>query len=313
MNEIALALGGGGVKGLAHIGVIRTLEKEGFQIKAISGTSAGGIVGCLYAAGYSPDEIENSFSMIEPSSKTLARDPGDEPSLLGLHGLAQALIKLLPSKTFSDLSIPFACTAVDIQSGQEITLNRGSVAEAIMGSVAVPGIFPPKILGPFTLIDGGVLDPVPVAVARWLAPGTPIVAVCLTPPASIIPPTHITNIPANATLPITRPLIEKFARLRVAQAFQIFTRSIDIGTTKMADLRLEVDRPEVIIRPDVSDFGLLDHVKPEEIIQIGEQATKESLQEIGELFSWHRKVERKLLTRRFLPPGVLLPSSESQT
>ncbi len=180
MTDIALALGGGGVKGIAHIGVIKQLEKEGFKIRAIAGTSAGGIVGAVYAAGVSLDLIVSELGMVN-QKEFFARQPDDPPSLLGLTGLVNFLNTYLEGKCFSDLSMPLALTAVDIRSKQEIILNKGSVVQAVLATVAIPGVFPPVMINDLELVDGGVLDPVPVAVARWLAPHLPVVAVCLSP------------------------------------------------------------------------------------------------------------------------------------
>ena len=114
--EITLALGGGGAKGNSHIGVIRRLEKEGYQIRSVAGTSFGGLVAILYASGLTPNEIEEIFTSTDQGS-LYVRDSNDGPSLLGLSGVRKLLDSVLGDKTFDDLKIPCAVTAVDTKTG----------------------------------------------------------------------------------------------------------------------------------------------------------------------------------------------------
>ena len=104
--EISLALGGGGARGIAHLGVLRYLDEQGYQVKALSGTSAGGMIGAVYAAGYHPDEIVERFLEVD-QSHLFGRQVGDGPSLLGVAGLMYVLDEMLGEKTFDDLQIPF--------------------------------------------------------------------------------------------------------------------------------------------------------------------------------------------------------------
>ena len=122
MKRITVALGGGGMKGFAHIGVLRQLEKEGYEVAAIAGTSVGGIIGALFACGYSTTDIEN-FSKSLKFPNIFNREPDDAPSLMGLQGLYKLLAEKLGDKTFQDIKIPFAVTAVDTKSGQELILD----------------------------------------------------------------------------------------------------------------------------------------------------------------------------------------------
>jgi NTE family protein len=305
MNEIALALGGGGVKGIAHIGVIHVLEEEGFTVRALSGTSAGGLVGSLMASGCSSQHILRILEGIN-SPHLFARSPKDGPALVGLQGLHQLMINELDDILFEDLVIPFACTSVDINTSQEVILARGSVLDAVMATIAVPGIFPPRQIGEYTLVDGGILDPVPVALARWLAPSLPVVAVCL----QSIPEkwAHLPQqnfIPAQS--PIPRPLVEQFSKMRLGQAFQIFVSSIDITSRMLAELRMQQDHPEVIIRPDVEEFALFDIVDPAELIRRGEIAARKALPEIHQALNWSNQLSR-FFRRVDEPPGKVLPT-----
>ena len=287
-NELSLALGGGGVKGFAHIGVLKRLEELGYSIKSIAGTSAGGLVGALYCAGYTPDEIGEIVSQFD--QKSFFSYHNDGPGLLSLNSLNQVLVKRLGDITFQDLKIRFACTAVDIKSGKEYIFSQSSVVDAVLSTIAVPGAFSPKILGDKEFVDGAVLDPVPVSVARWISPRTALVAVCLS-----APPGETARVPVNthsSSTPFPAPIIEQFSRLRVAQAFNIFSKSIDLSSMMLAELRLAVDNPDVIIRPDVSQFGIFDTVTPEELINKGISAVDKNAQAIQDALSWISAIKR---------------------
>jgi NTE family protein len=164
--DITLALGGGGVKGTAYTGIFRVLDREGFRIRAIAGTSAGGLWGAFYAAGYKPDEIER-IMVAQNRTLLFKRLPGDGPSMYGLAGVKMMLESALGSYTFEQLKLPLAVTAVDLQTAERIVLSRGRVIDAI-GDDRPPRIFPPKELEGRLLVDGGVLSPVPVSWRPWL-------------------------------------------------------------------------------------------------------------------------------------------------
>jgi NTE family protein len=284
--EISLALGGGGSKGFAHLGVLRCLENQGYKIRAIAGTSAGGIVATIYAAGYTPQEMLERFRQVD-QSQFYRRQPGDGPALLGVAGLNQLLKEMLGERTFEDLKIPCALTAVDLNSGKEVILKNGRVADAVLATVALPGIFPPKSWQEYYLVDGGLLDPVPVAVARTLAPDLPVVAVVLTN----LDPEPLKVMESLPFLP-DLPLLRQITRLRVAQAFNVFLHSIDISSQYLTVMRLKIERPEVVIQPELKDIGILDQVDLLEISNRGERAALAVLPELRRKTSWSSKIGR---------------------
>lgn len=287
--EITLALGGGGAKGNAHIGVLRRLEKEGYKIKSIAGTSIGGLVGILYASGCSPDEIQRIFESVDQKN-LYARDIQDGPALLGFKGVRQILEKALEEKTFADLRIPCAVTAVDLKNGTEVILSEGSLKEAVLATIALPGIFPVQYINDWELIDGGVLNPVPVSVARTLSPDLPVIAVALTEP--IDAPIRGYTIPMPSILP--KQIVERISRISLAQSLNIFLRSVDAGSRTVAYLRLQIDKPDVIIRPNVHDIDLLDEIVVKDVAEFGEQAVEEVLPDLKHAVSWTSKIKRKL-------------------
>jgi NTE family protein len=288
--NITLALGGGGIRGVAHIGVLRTLEKHGFTIKAIAGTSAGGLIGALYAAGKTPDELESVITNLD-QKKLFTRGKKDGPALLGIAGLVTLLTELLGECNFDDLKLPFACTAVDTLTGREVILHHGSVLQAVTATVAVPGVFPPVKIDGVTLIDGGVLDPVPVRLARWLAPQYALPAVVLSPTA----PRPISNPSLPLPIPGPKPLVEQIAKLRLSQALNIYMRSMEISGLATTELRLGLEKPDVIIRPDLVGIGLIDRVDPLKLIEAGERAVEDILPQLRRSAGFPATIGRQVL------------------
>jgi NTE family protein len=175
--DISLALGGGGAKGIAHIGVLERLEQHGFRVRAVAGTSAGGIIAAIYAAGFSPAQIIERFTRVDQSS-LFGRQADDWPAILGVAGLNRVLHEMLDDCTFAELKIPCALTAVNLDTEEEVVLSKGRVVDAVLATIALPGVF---------LLNSGKgvtwwiwpADPVPVLPARRLAKNLLAAAVVL--------------------------------------------------------------------------------------------------------------------------------------
>jgi NTE family protein len=287
--NITLALGGGGAKGNAHIGVIRRLEKEGYRIRSVAGTSFGGLVAILYASGYSADAIEEIFTSVD-QGHLYGRDSRDGPSLLGLSGVRKMLDSVLGEKTFDDIKIPCAVAAVDVKAGTEVVISHGLLRDAVLATVALPGIFPPLRLNEWELVDGGVLNPVPVSVARMLSPDLPVVAVILTDPLDV--PLRTYNIPVPSILP--KQITERLFRTNIAHTFDIFMRAVDLNSRAVAHYRLEAEAPDVIIRPEVHHIDLLDKVVIKDVAKLGEQAVEEALPRLKKATSWTSRMTKIL-------------------
>jgi NTE family protein len=300
-RKIALALGGGGMKGYAHLGVIRQLKKEGFEIVAIAGTSIGGIIGSLFCSGYSPDEIESFIKGINQRS-FFNQEKGEQPSILGLGGLFKLLKTKIGDRDFNSLKVPFLCTAVDMKSGCEIILDSGLIIDAIQATSAMPGIFPAKVYDDLYLVDGGIFDPVPVAVARWMAPRIPIIAVCLSPEMENWGGLPHLQIPRNT--PIPPAVFDTVFQLRLGQALRVFIDSMDIMTNMLAELRLSIDKPDFILRPPIKEYALFNDADPSKLIKLGEISVKSNLESLNKTFSTSQSVSRWLKPSRL--PGKLL-------
>ncbi len=301
MKKITLALGGGGTKGFAHIGVIRQLEKEGYEIAAVAGTSVGAIVGAMYCSGFSTIEMEG-FSKSLDFSKLINRSTSSSPSLVGIQGLFKLLREKIGDENFEDLKIPFIATAVDINSGQEILLDSGRLLPAMQASSAIPGLFPSVKFGQLDLVDGGVLDPVPVSAARWLAPDYPIVAVSLSTPIDEWQDAGRIGVPSY--VPIPEFIVHQFSQFRLSQAMKIFIDSNDITSNMIAELRLRIEKPDVLLQPKIYKYSIADQIDVDEALAYGVQAVEEAKQQIENAFSISRRVNRWM--RPSYLNGVLL-------
>jgi NTE family protein len=288
--EIVLALGGGGPKGAAHVGVLDVLTREGFEIKALAGTSIGGLVGAVYISGVSPDEIKDAFKGLE-LTKLYGREKGDEPSLLGLAGIARILTEFLGAKTFADLPVPFATTAVDLNTGEVLIFQEGPLVEAVLATIAVPGVFPARRWNERLLIDGGVLCPVPIGPARDLMPGFPLVAVVLN---QLTKPGKSFSVPETS---YANPVVGYISKLRLAQALNVFIRSTEHSGRLLTELVLQTEKPDLVIRPDLHDVGFLDNIDVSVIAERGEQAAVEILPEVRSLMKTSKRLQRWLQRR----------------
>jgi NTE family protein len=220
---------------------------------------------------------------------------GDGPALFGFGGVTAILNELLGEHSFEDARIPLAVTATDLTSSMPVVIKHGRLVEAVLATSAVPGVFPAQVLGDHLLVDGGVLNPVPVAEARALYPNAPVVAVVLSPPLGWRLETKgniATSIPQLMT---NLPLAYRLAgRLRLAQAFNLFLQSMDLTGLMLLDKQLKLEKPEVIIRPRLGQIGLVDHVNIAKVIRAGEQATEEALSEIHRVIGWRYRLSQRI-------------------
>ncbi len=168
--KLGLALSGGAARGLAHIGVIEVLEREGINIDMVAGTSMGAIIGAAYARGLSAAEIKAKALGI--SSDKLAHlidlNPLQTSGIFGIRRIKRKLREIIGDPDFSELKKPFACVATDIYSGEEVVFTSGKVLDAVLASMALPLIFKVPKMGRRYLVDGGIVDPLPVMPCKSL-------------------------------------------------------------------------------------------------------------------------------------------------
>ncbi len=272
---IGLALGGGGSRGLAHIGLLRVLQREGVPVSFIAGTSMGGLVGALFAAGLPLAEVEaevKRFSHISEQLKLI--DISLSGAGLSIRGrrIYNFLADLLGDRLlFSDLSVPLALASVDLLTGRDVVLQGGMVIDAVRATISVPGVFQPVDLGPYRLVDGGVLNNVPVDVARSLGTA-PVVAVDVLPSFS-------ENQPGQ-------PAVVGGLQLSLGPTYLKETYNVlMIMIAAITDERLRHFPPDYLIRPILPPeiTLLVGFSRAEEIIDAGEAAAEAALPHILKL------------------------------
>jgi NTE family protein len=272
-HRLGLALGGGGGKGAAHIGVLHALGVLGVPIDVVAGTSIGGIVAALYGAGYDPFEIEQWF-LKATARRILERDPTSS-GLLGTRRIELLLREAIGDRTFADTRVPLAMVAVDIGTAEEVILREGSLVEAVLATIAVPGVFPPHTRGDRVLVDGGVLNNVPVDVARGLAGR--VIAVDL----GMIAPTFVVQPPVEELSVIWSP-----RRWLPRTQITIAERALSIMMAQLTEHRLKLHPPDVLLRPSVGTVLPFDFSRTIEGRLLGERAVFEQRAAIESLKRW---------------------------
>ncbi|HSN75356.1 MAG TPA: patatin-like phospholipase family protein, partial [Anaerolineae bacterium] len=167
---LGIALGGGGARGFAHIGVLKVLQHAGIFPRLVAGTSMGGIVGAMYARGMSAEQMEAAVRQAVRGRRDMIRAVDLRLTQTGFVRGARIydyIAKVIgPETRFSDLRRPLAMVAVDLNTGREVVLDSGRVADAVRATISVPGVFLPVEIGNLRLVDGGMLNNLPVDVVR---------------------------------------------------------------------------------------------------------------------------------------------------
>lgn len=269
MASLGLALGGGGVRGFAHLGVLRVLEREGLAPRAIAGTSMGAIVAALYALLPSLDAVEATlsefFRRFAPALRQLAVQAAsshggvavDEPSLLEpavFHGYFDSLI---PDTTFEKARVPLAVVAVDLVSGDEVVYASGPVRPAVLGSAALPGIFPPIAFDGRVLIDGGWTSRIPVDAARQLG-AERVLAVEVSDDADV-----------------------RFSPTEPKTGLQIVLRAAEITRNHLA--RRAARHADLLLVPPTGQVAIHDASRVAECIRLGSDTAQTRIEEIRAL------------------------------
>ncbi len=282
-SEYILALGGGGARGLAHIGVLKVLQKEGIKIRAIVGTSMGSVIGGMYA--YYGDAIEveevfrkfflsnfhekigRTFFLLSEDQNAL-HEPGNvvkkfgrsviyfkaasSGSVLSRGILEETIGFLLPDIRFKDLQIPFACVAADLVTGKEVILNEGRILPAVVASSSIPGIVEPLRIGNALLVDGSVTGTVPVLAARKTFSGK-VVAV-------------------DVAMDLKRDQ-------ELGTAFEVALRADEITNYYLN--RVWLSEADVVIHPKVGRTNWANFNKLDEMVSAGETAAKKVLTQLN--------------------------------
>jgi NTE family protein len=263
-KKVGLALSGGGARGLAHVGVLDMLKKEGIPIDLIAGTSSGAIIGAAYA--WSQDTDRMIQDALEANWKKMA--PLIDPSMPRTGLIKGKKIRDLIATyvggdvEFSDLKIPFACVATDIDTGEEVVINSGPVPDALRASISIPGIFTVVKHGDRYVVDGGLTTPVPVEVVRRMGADF-IIAVNVNPDVSgRMGKTYRHRIEAH----------------KEPNIIQVIMQSIYITTYAAGHHSLE--KADIVIVPDLAHIGGSDFNRAPEMITRGREAAQKAIPEI---------------------------------
>jgi len=261
-RRVGLALGSGAARGLAHIGVLAALQRQGIQIDMIAGTSMGSLVGALYAGGKDIDQIRSLALDLGPKRFSFLADPAlSRSGLIRGRKISGMLRSIIGDTEFRDLEIPFACIATDIERGQEVVISQGLVREAVKASCSIPVVLAPVKWEGRYLVDGGLVDPVPVKILKEMGADF-IIAV------NVIPT-------VREKFPEASP---KHAESKQPNILSIMVQTMNIIAYQR--LKLSLVGADVIIEPQLAHIGWGDfHRAPECILQ-GELAVHDSVQEI---------------------------------
>lgn len=275
MVKLGLALSGGGARGLAHVGVLKVLEAEGISVSCIGGTSMGGVVAAAYACGIPVSEIE-ALAMRLTSRRELVRLVDLSPQRRGLlqgDKIRDMLAGLFIERCFEDLCIPLALPSVDLVSGREVVFTSGLVFPAVLATIAVPGLFQPVEIGACRLVDGGVLNNLPVDRVRALGADV-VIAVNAQFDPYIDKPWQDVGMAPRLLAPLPDFLLD-------------FYRAELIMIAQLTEARLKESPPDLLLRPPIAmDIDMfLGFPRVPEIIAAGEAATRAALPEIKRLLS----------------------------
>ncbi|MEA2022114.1 MAG: patatin-like phospholipase family protein [Candidatus Caldatribacteriota bacterium] len=293
--KVGLALGGGGARGLAHIGVLKVLERENIPIDLITGTSMGAIIGGVYALKkdiFAIEKIAEKYSKISEFNIDFSfseKERKDKPFFLKKmsdflkkgyilnlelrrkyindgEGAKKIIKDLVYDRTFTDTKIPFAAVAADLVKGEKVIIREGKLFDALLASTSIPGMFPPVILNKKTLVDGGIVDVVPIKAAQSLG--------------------------ANFVIAVSvSQSIKK--RFEFNNAVDILFRSDSITSAELRKLQLSF--ADIVITPKVGRFHWSDFSKPEQCVREGEVAAQNAISEIKQKLKrmqpkWWRKL-----------------------
>ena len=274
--RIGIALGGGAAKGFAHIGVIKMLEANGFKPEFVAGTSAGSVVGALYASGMDPFLLqERAVALDESSIRDVSLFSG---GLIKGQKLQDYVNGQVRQKPIEAMKLPFAAVATQLETGKRTVFSRGNAGQAVRASSSIPGVFEPVQIGKFSYVDGGIVSPVPVDAVRGL----------------------------GAELVIAVDISSKASGKTPDGMLGIVNQSIAIMGQKLGEQ--ELARADVIIRPRVASIGPADFEQRNQAILEGERAALAAMPQIRARIAQLQKV--KIAARPVAPLPTIKPEPE---
>lgn len=249
--RIGLALGSGGARGFAHLGAIKVLKEEGIPIDLIAGSSMGALVACFYGVGI---EIEHLYKLSSAFKRKYYLD-FTVPKMGFIMGkrVKEFIRVFTHGKNIEELSLPVGVVATDLLTGEKVVFKKGPIADAVRASISIPGIFVPEKYHGRILVDGGVVDRVPVSVAREMG-------------ADVVIAIDVSRVKRNA---------------EITSIYDVIMQSIDIMQSEIVSHREMAS--DFMIRPPVEMFSSRAFTNIEEIIAIGEEETRKNIPHLKRL------------------------------
>jgi NTE family protein len=310
--KVGLALSGGAVRGMSHIGILKVLEKENIPINFVAGTSIGALIGTIYASGVKIEKLEQIAKTTK--WKKLVDFTIPKTGFIAGKRIEDYIKKIIGNKNFEDLGIPLSIVATELNSGQKVVFNQGNLTKAIRASISMPGVFEPVVEDGSIFIDGGLVDPVPVDIVKEMGADI-VITVDLTINIEKGDLSEVYKEESAFTeffekklvstelrylkdflrkkkikLPF---LIKKFLKPKrivklmfgknVPKIIRYRVRSMDILGNQFAKEKLKYPYVDVIIKPEFEGVKWTEFDKTNEIIRAGEIAAEEALPKIKRL------------------------------
>ncbi|MCK5822643.1 MAG: patatin-like phospholipase family protein [Bacteroidales bacterium] len=270
-KNIALVLSSGGSKGLAHIGAINVLEKNGFQISSVSGSSIGSVIGGLYAMGELPAYTEWVKTLNKKKVWGLMDFALSTQGLLKGKTAFNKMKTFIPDQNIEDMNIPFSAIATDLINEKEVVFDKGSFYEAVRASVAIPTVFTPVKYKDTILVDGGVLNPVPIDNVKRSEDDLLVVV-------NLYGDKIEKDIQEKENSKSVT-LINKFIKLiysgdkRNSSYFSLLSETTATMVHRLAKLSIEKYQPDIVVNIPTDSANTFDFFRAGELIQLGEDAT----------------------------------------
>ena len=311
-KKVLLALGSGGARGMAHIGVLRVLASAGYEVVGVAGSSIGAAIGAVYGSRHL-DEYEARMRQMTRKDVLAMLDPGlPTTGLFGGVRFERLMRDFCGEVDIDHLDLPFIAIATDIETGTEVRIRHGDLVLAVRASGSIPGLFRPVRLEGRWLVDGGLVSPVPVDAARTLG-NAPVVAVNLNSPVvsdSLLEAEQEPEPESSAEAgvrrdqeegPLPRPREQKLegAKSRVGAGLKAIRKamqparrkspgivgslneSVSIICHQLSQAQFAIQPPDLLIEPRLSGVGLFDLHRTEEVISEGERAAVQALEDAG--------------------------------
>lgn len=276
-KKVALVLSSGGARGYAHIGAIEALSEQGYEITSVAGCSMGALIGGMYVAGKLPEGKERMLSLGMKEIFSLLDLSLSMNHLVKGEKVMEALKQIVPDVNIEDLPIPFCAVATDIKNREEVVFDRGSLYDAIRASISIPSFFRPLKSSDSILIDGGVVDPLPLNRVKRTA-GDLLVAVNVSAPSS-----HEIETLRQQACQLRRK--EGFILKRMmphpltveSNYFSLLSNTFSMMIEQNTTLSIRLTPPDILVNIPMNRFGGFDFNHAERIIRVGKNKTREAI------------------------------------